>query len=409
LDRIYLKTFGCRVNQSETEGLRRELLALRLAEPVGRFEDADLCVLNTCTVTREADKDALQLLRRIARRNPGARVIVTGCLATRAREEVLEACPGATVIGNGDKQSIIQLLKETTKGSLMKQPAAFGGRVRASIKIQDGCRQGCSYCIVPTVRPELRSKPLAEVEREFRGLLGEGFREIVLCGIRLGSWREGDAGFAALLGRLLDLPGDFRVRLSSLEITDVDDPFLELVERAGDRLCPSLHLPLQSGSDEVLRRMRRWYGAGEYVRRLSRLKALRPDGGFFSDILVGFPGETSRDFEDTLRAVREARLDGLHVFRYSARAGTDAAGYPGRIGGTELLARAERMRALDRELRRDFAARAVGSRRRVLVETPTTGMTDHFLRVTLDRDPGPGLRWVKITRAEGTQAWANCD
>ncbi|MFH1724618.1 MAG: radical SAM protein [Elusimicrobiota bacterium] len=287
-------------------------------------------------------------------------------------------------------------------------------RSRAFVKAQDGCDMRCAYCVVPSVRSRLSCKPFATLEAEVRSLVAAGYREIVLCGIRLGRYLVEVPGgrrmdFLGMLERLLTPPGDFRIRLSSLEITDITGRFVDLFEGSGGRLCPSFHLPLQSGSETVLRRMNRWYSVEFYARRLSALKSRLPEAGVFTDVMVGYPGETEREAADSFEFVRGCGFSGLHVFRYSRRAGTPAAERSDHLPDGTVLERAERMRALDRGLRRDFAAAAVGSRRRVLVETRGSrpvGMTDHFLRVVLDRDPGPGLHWARIVSAEGAAAQA---
>ena len=433
--RVYFKTFGCRVNQYETESLRERVLADGRCVAVRDFETADLCVVNTCTVTGEADNDALALLRRISRRNPAARLVVTGCLATRSPSAVREAAPAADVVSNGDKDSIPALLGCRPVPDYAGI-GSFEGHSRAFVKVQDGCNMHCAYCIIPSIRPDLSCKPYGALEEEVRALLRSGYGEVVLCGIRLGRylWDGGGArvDFPGMLERLARLEGDFRIRLSSLEITDITDRFLDTALALGERLCSSFHLPLQSGSEGVLSRMGRWYSAALYARRLEALRARLPKAGVFTDVLVGFPGESRRDFEETRAFVRDRGFSGLHVFRYSKRAGTPAARYDGQVGEAELRERSLAMRGLDTELRAAFAAGSVGEIRQVLVEDPTDpprgsvsvrgvrpkigadprggsaviGMTNHFLRVRLDRDPGPGLHRAKITAANGETAAA---
>jgi threonylcarbamoyladenosine tRNA methylthiotransferase MtaB len=364
-------------------------------------------------VTDQADKDALTLLRRITRRNPSARVVVTGCLAARAAAEILQAAPSALIVGNDRKDEIPALLGcESAAG--FSGIGAFNGHSRAFLKVQDGCNMKCSYCVVPSVRPKQWSKPYSGVEQEARRLLEAGYRELVLCGIRLGRYRSDDpAGRAVdligLIKRLIDLEGDFRIRLSSLEITDISSRFLGMAAGSGGRLCPSFHLPVQSGSESVLKRMRRWYSAAYYERRIEALKRALPDAGLFTDVLVGFPGETQSEFESSKTFIERIGFSGLHVFRFSKRSGTPAALFEGQLPEAALKERADAMRALDRELRASFAASAVGSRRRVVVEERSpevTATTDHFLRVLLDNDPGPGLHWAEVVSSCGPDARA---
>ncbi|HVE13602.1 MAG TPA: tRNA (N(6)-L-threonylcarbamoyladenosine(37)-C(2))-methylthiotransferase MtaB [Elusimicrobiota bacterium] len=413
--RVYFKTFGCRVNQYETQSLRERVLADGSTATTD-FESADLCLVNTCTVTREADKDALTLVRRIARRNPAARLVVTGCYATRAPEEVQAAAPAALVVSNDRREEIPALL------GCVPVPAyagisGFGGRARAFIKLQDGCNMSCTYCIIPSVRPDMSCRPLAGVLGEVSGLLERGFKEIVLCGIRLGRYLVEDEGgrrvdFVGLLERLSDLPGDFRVRLSSFEITDVTERLLDLFAARPERLCPSFHLPLQSGSDATLKRMRRWYSTAFYARRLEALRARLPDAAVFTDVMAGFPGETAADFDESEAFLRRMGFSGLHAFRYSKRSGTPAARWDGQVPDPEIKARAARLHALDGSLRAEFAASAVGRRVRVLVEKAAGGveaMDERFLKVRLDRNPGPGLFWARVSAASGAEAVGTLD
>ncbi|MFA6092080.1 MAG: MiaB/RimO family radical SAM methylthiotransferase [Elusimicrobiota bacterium] len=408
--RIFFKTFGCRVNQYETESLRARLLSGGVHSESPDYESAEVCILNTCTVTGEADKDALLLLRRISRRNPSARIVVTGCLATRAAEQVLQAAPAAQVVGNARKEELPALLGLSAQGCPAGSAGIERNRSRAVIKVQDGCDMKCSYCIVPSVRPVLSSRAFPEVAAEVRALLAQGIQEIVLCGVRLGRCEmEGGKGLLGLLSGLCALEGDFRIRLSSLEISDIGDAFLDGYAALGERVCPSFHLPLQSGSDSVLSRMNRCYRTAHFRARMQALRERLPGVAVFTDILCGFPGETDEEAAQTQAFIRELRFAGLHVFRFSARPGTPAADLPGRLNPPLLRERAESLRALDGELRAAFAAEAVGSFRRVLVEERSpaaTATTDHFLRVELDRDPGPGLHFVRIASSSGPLARA---
>jgi len=412
--KIYFKTFGCRVNQYETQLLRERLMAVDGARSVGGYEEADLCVVNTCAVTREADKDSLQLIRRIAKRNPSAKLVVTGCYATHDDARVLQEAPAAVVCPNSRKDDIPALLGLAPGGA--SGVRGFSGHSRAFVKVQDGCDMRCTYCIVPSVRPGSSCKTFADLEAEVRGLVDAGFAEIVLCGVRMGRYLVEHGGkrvdFVGMLERLLDLPGDFRLRLSSLEVTDVTPRFLDLFSGAGDKLCPSLHLPLQSGSASVLERMGRWYSPELFTERAAALKERRPGTGLFTDIMAGFPGETGAEADESFDFIRRNGFSGLHVFRYSPREGTPAAGRGDQVSVEVSTARARALRDLDRELRESFAAAAVGSRRRVLVERTgekVEGLTDHFLRVSLDHDPGEGLRWARITGADGALGTAVVD
>jgi len=403
--KTWVKSFGCRLNQAEGEALAARLLAEPGASACEGFEDADLCVLNTCTVTAEADREALALARRIARRNPAARLVVTGCLATRDPGAVRRAAPGAIIVGNDGKADLPALLGCSAAPPDAWNPA-ISGRSRAFLKVQDGCNMSCAYCTIPSVRPTLSSVPLPELLARARALAEDGVPELVLCGVRLGRylWREPGAArvdLAGLVERILDIPGDFRVRLSSLEVTDAADRLFALMDSSGGRLCPHLHLPLQSGSEAVLKRMRRWYSADYYRRRAEAYRAAVPGGSLFADVMTGFPGETDVEHRDSLAFVRELGFDGLHVFRYSPRPGTEAAPWKAPPAQT-VAARAAQWRALDGERRAAHAARAVGG---IRVVAPSLdgfgGVAEDFLTVRAAAPLPRGLLSVRVTGAEG--------
>ncbi len=398
--KTWVKTFGCRVNQAEGDALKASLHAAGSCEVEG-FENADLCVVNTCTVTAEADREALALVRRISRRNPAARLVVTGCLATRDPERVRAAAPGVVVIGNDGKASIPAMLGCAPAPAEAGLPA-LTGRSRAFLKVQDGCNMDCAYCTIPAVRPELSSVPISDILAQAKRSISAGVPELVLCGIRLGRylWREPGqprVDLPALIQRLLDLPGDFRVRLSSLEVTDATDRLLALMTSSDGRLCPSLHVPLQSGSETVLRRMRRWYSADFYRRRVDAYRKIVPHGSLFTDIMVSFPGETVDEHLASLEFARSIKFDGLHVFPYSARPGTQAE----RWTTPSVDVRQKRLsdwRAADAHGRQAHAARAVGHDRVVAPElSGRVGLTEDFLSVTLNANPGLGLSRVRVT------------
>ncbi len=426
--RVFFSTFGCRVNQYETQVIRERMFADKPVESVPHWDSADLCLINTCTVTGEADSDGLKLLRRIARGNPSARIVVTGCLASRDPRAVLREAPGSLVVGNDGKELLPAMLGCR---ALPAGVTGLHGRARAFVKVQDGCNMSCTYCIVPKVRPELSSKPFPELEAEVRGLIARGRSEIVLCGVRLGRYHDLTASLrvdlVAMLGRLVGLPGDFRIRLSSLEITDMTDRLIELAASSGGRICPSFHLPVQSGSAEVLRRMGRWYSPSFFLKRMEALRKRMPGAAVFTDVMAGFPGETEGEFRESLDFIREAGFSGLHVFRYSSRPGTPAA-RERPVPQAVVRRRAEDLRELSRGLQKAFIARALGAERTlVMVEEGggaveaggrasrppsgdalagggAEGVAEDFLRVTLDRHPGPGLRRVRIVGLLGQKA-----
>jgi threonylcarbamoyladenosine tRNA methylthiotransferase MtaB len=405
--KVYVKSFGCRLNQAEGEELAARLLNEPGAAASEGFEDADLCVLNTCTVTAEADREALALARRVARRNPAARLVVTGCLATRDPEAVRWAAPGAIVVGNEGKAGLPALLG-CSAAPLDAWNPSLSGRARAFIKVQDGCNMDCAYCTIPSVRPALSNVPLPELLARARALAEDGVPELVLCGVRLGRylWREPGSprvDLAGLVEKMLEIPGDFRVRLSSLEITDATDRLFALMNSSGGRLCPHLHLPLQSGCEATLKRMRRWYSADYYRRRAEAYRCAVPEGSLFADVMTGFPGETDVEHRESFAFAESLAFDGLHLFRYSARPGTEAASWKA-PDARVVRARAGEWRVLDAARRAAHAARAIGRER---VAAPSLdgreGVTEDFLTIALGPSSAKRLLRVRIERTGGSR------
>ena len=388
----FFRTFGCRVNQAETDELRARLAAAGCSA-ARSLAEADLCLVNTCTVTRDADREALKFLRRANRENPKARLVVTGCLAARSPEDIRRAAPHARIVAKDDKDALPQALGLP----LGESQAVVQDRARALLKVQDGCDGSCAYCIVPQVRPHLRSFPSDEVAARVRELVAAGVPEIVLCGIRLGRYRHGKMRLAGLIERLIRIPGAFRLRLSSLELHEADDALAGLIAASSGRFCPHLHLPLQSGSDATLRRMNRPYDTAAFARRIEALRRQAPALALFTDIITGFPGETDSESLESLGFVRGLGLRGLHVFRYSAREGTPAASLPNQVPVEAVRKRLAQWLELDSALRRRHAREAIGHERvAVPLKTEREAVTEDFLTVRLDRSPGPGLWRVKV-------------
>lgn len=322
----YLRNFGCRTNQAEGAEIEAQLRAaglLRAGAPT-----ADFIVLNTCTVTAEADADARAAIRRIRRENPAARVLVTGCYAQRAPAE-LRALPGVEwVVGHAEKPALAQLLLPAE--ALGAPPLAhteLGGRTRPNVKVQDGCNNRCAFCVIPSVRGASRSLPLPDVLAAVERHAQAGVAEVVLTGINLGQWGRDlvpRQRFADLVRAVLDRTALPRLRLSSIEPMDWSDELLELLASA-PRIAPHAHVPLQSGSDAVLRRMHRRYRPWHYAEKIWRIRERLPQAAIGADVMVGFPGETAAEFAETERFLAALPLTYLHVFTYSSRPGTEAA------------------------------------------------------------------------------------
>lgn len=409
--KIYYKTVGCRVNQVETESLREKFSALGHSQAAAP-EDADLVVVNTCSVTAKADRDCLAFIRKTAAANPKAAIAVTGCLATLAPEKVLAAAPGAAVFSNKDKESIPSQLCGTPAARDFFSVTKFHGKARAFVKVQDGCNLKCAYCLVNMARNELKSKPLGPAVAEIKRLVDGGFAEIVLCGTRLGIYRcpETGADLSVLMERLFALEGNFRVRFSSIESGELTPRLLKVLKAAGPRFCDYFHLPLQAGSDAVLKAMGRPYDTARYRAKVEELRALLPGVGIYADIIAGYPAETDRDFGDALAYVRGIALSGLHVFSFSARPGTRAAALKA-LPPSVVTERSAALRALDAELRASYAASMLGSETLALVlrnkEGRALALASNFVNLEL---PGPlkagSLARCRVTAARGGECLA---
>lgn len=355
-----LVTLGCKVNQYETQLVREALRdsGYRDAEP---DESADLCVVNTCTVTNTGDSKSRQAIRQLARQNPAGRIIVMGCYATRDPQTVSQLPNVVEVIR--DKRELPDVLGRFGISDLPPGIRDFEGRHRAFVKIQDGCILRCSYCIIPSVRPGLVSRRPRQIEDEIRGLVDRGYREIVISGVHVGHYGVDTQRLAPgerperlwhLLRRLDRIPGDWRMRLSSIETVEVNDDF---IRAAGDceHLCPQFHPALQSGSNSVLLRMHRRYRVERFLERLEQIRSLLGnDPAFSTDVIVGFPGETDEEFEDTLATCRAARFMKVHVFPFSRRDGTPAATMPQQIPPPVIRERVRILSALERDLALEF-------------------------------------------------------
>jgi threonylcarbamoyladenosine tRNA methylthiotransferase MtaB len=418
--RFVVRTLGCRVNQYETEYVRQALLRAGYQE-ASQDEPADLCLVNTCTVTLEGDYKSRKLIRALARKYPQAEIVVMGCYATRAPEEVA-ALPGVVEVV-GDKRHLPAVLARYGVAEVPDGISGFDRLHRAYVKVQDGCRMACSYCIVPRVRPILWSRPVGEVLDEVRRLVDHGHLEIVLTGIHLGHYGLGvqgsgfrvqgsddrgeGEGLADLVRRIIALEGRFRVRFSSLEAADVTPELIALMADHPDRICPHLHLPVQSGSDAVLGRMRRQYSIGQFLQRCREVVGALDQPALTTDAIVGFPGETEADFQATCRVVEEAGFCKVHVFRFSPREGTPAATMPDPVAAPIKRRRMTELVELSRRLQQRYCEGLVGRQLEVLVEGPANdspgmlvGTADRWVQVELPAGPDRLDRLVQMIAGE---------
>ena len=390
-------TLGCKVNQYETQYVRQGLLQVGYRD-AGPDESADLCVINTCTVTSEGDAKSRQAVRRMARQNPGVRILVMGCYATRAPHELV-SLPGVAEVVQ-DKRELPDLLGRFGVVDIPTGISGFGNRHRAYVKVQDGCLLRCSFCIIPQVRPDMYSRPTADILSEVRRLLDNGYRELVLTGIHLGHYgvdwnrrrkKSEWVRLSHLLRQIVEIDGDFRVRLSSIEATEVTRELIDVLAEYPDRVCPHLHICLQSGSDDVLRRMNRRWGAKRFVDRCQLVRQTLDHPALTTDVMVGFPGETDADFAQTIRVVQRCGFSKIHIFPFSARRGTPAAEMPGQVPGPVKKQRVGELAAVSRNQREAYFHALRGKRLRVLVEESVASETGQLL--------GTACRYVPVQLA----------
>ena len=367
-------TLGCKVNQYETEFVRQGLLDAGYDDAIDD-RPADLCVVNTCTVTNEGDAKSRQAIRKLSRQNPDAKIVVMGCYATRDPEAVAEL-PGVVEVVT-DKRELPDLLGRFGVVDVPNGISTFGDRHRAYVKVQDGCLLRCSYCIIPKVRPEMYSRPMAEILEEICRLVDNGYHEIVLTGIHLGhygvDWNFGKpksdwTRLSTMLREIVKLDGEFRVRLSSIEATEVTRELLELMGEFPEKICPHLHICLQSGSDAVLRRMRRRWGTQRFLDRCELVREMLDRPAITTDIIVGFPGETDAEFDETCETARQAMFSKIHMFPFSARRNTPAATMPGQISKQVKSARGKELAKIESVSREQYFRSLIGAEVELMVE-----------------------------------------
>lgn len=394
--RFAIATLGCKVNQYDSAVIEDRLGAAGM-ERAEFDQAADVYIVNTCTVTDRADVESRRLARRARRRNPNARVIMTGCMAQANPASLAGLAEVDSVVGLNRLDDLVAAAHGAAPARVMvsnlrkTRPALEigavvpAGQTRAYLKLQEGCDQFCSFCIVPTSRGTSRSVPPRRVLEVLEQLHREGFEEVILSGVHLGGYGH-DLSPAATLQALLEMIAERspirRLRLSSIDPEELSDPIIDLVA-AGEPFCPHFHLPLQAGEDEVLGWMRRRYRCEEFRERVERIVARLPEAAIGTDLIVGFPGESAQHFDRYLSFVRDLPLAYFHVFPYSIRSGTTAAKLAGRVAPAEISRRAEILRELGEQRRREFAARFVGTRLAVLIEEarePRSGMLRGYSR-----------------------------
>jgi threonylcarbamoyladenosine tRNA methylthiotransferase MtaB len=368
-----LVTLGCKVNQYETQ-LVKEALEQNGYREASEGETADLCVVNTCTVTGTGDAKSRQVIRQLARQNPGTRTLVMGCYATRDPEAVSRLPAVFEVVR--DKRELGDVLARQGIVDIPSGISHFEGRKRAFVKVQDGCILKCTYCIIPFVRPGLASRSPADIEDEVRRLVDNGYREIVLSGIHVGHYgvdttraKSGLPPFRLwhLFRKLDRIPGSWRMRLSSVEAAEINDDFISAAADC-EHLCPQFHPALQSGSEAVLLRMRRRYSVRRFLERIQKMRERLDHPAFTTDMIVGFPGETEEEFEQSLAVCREVGFMKIHIFPFSARAGTKAAEFANQVSPVQIRERVNRMNDLEHQMALRYYQTLEGTPLEILVE-----------------------------------------
>ena len=373
---IAFKTLGCRVNLYETDALASRFKAAGY-EITDNDSAADIFVVNTCTVTNTSDQKCRQAIRQIRRKHPEALIAVTGCMVNHRKDELLRSGIADYVIDNERKAALFDIIDEHFRTGhsdpegydrdlFSYQPAFDTFHTRSLIKIHDGCNNFCSYCIIPMVRGRATSRPAEAIYENVREVVAHGFKEIVLTGVNMGRYQYEGTGFEQLVEHILEIDGDFRVRVSSIEPDQFSDHFLQLYQH--EKLAPHMHICLQSGSDDTLKRMHRFYTIAQFRDMCQRIKTARPDFNLTTDIIVGFPGETEQTFKESCDFAKEIGFSHIHTFKYSVRTGTKAAAMPDQVPESVKTERSEVMRQISLDNKAKFFQMMQGRNQRMLVE-----------------------------------------
>jgi threonylcarbamoyladenosine tRNA methylthiotransferase MtaB len=429
MPKFTITTLGCKVNQCESDAIAKQLksadwLAARKTEPT------ELCIINTCTVTQKASMQSRQAVRRAIRANPAARIVVTGCYAQTEPDAIQEIEGVHYIVGNADKHAICEVIC-ANKNPAPVRPRTIcrdiqseqdiesapdvvaGGRTRPFFKIQDGCDAFCTYCIIPYARGPSRSKPFESVLAGIQALSRSGYQEIVLTGIHLGNYGDDlipKTCLGTLLNRIDDLNLIPRVRLSSIEPLELTDDIIKRVAES-NILCHHFHIPLQSGDDHTLQRMGRPYTADDFRQRVTKIHNRLPDAAIGVDTIIGFPGETDTAFENTYTLIEELPIAYLHVFPFSPRPGTPAAGYPNKVSPHVVKHRCERMRTLGNSKRNEFYNQFIGQQLEILVENTRhrstgllKGFSSNYIPILIDANDDQKNKLVAVNAHKRIEA-----
>jgi threonylcarbamoyladenosine tRNA methylthiotransferase MtaB len=438
--KVALFTVGCKVNQYETEAIAEKLETFGL-QRVDFSDQADIYIINTCTVTKESDYSSRQAIYRANRRSPDAKIVVTGCYA-QMEKEFLESLPGVSmVVKQRDKGKLPFIVREMfssgkeesllARGALQGEPfrvnphpepqvlrgmgtpqqqydllglcvKGLAKHTRALVKIQDGCEKNCAYCVVPFARGKERCRDVHQILSEINALVENSYKEVILTGVHIGRYNNDGVSLAGLSEKILKETEVERIRYSSIDPKEFSDQLLEFVSRS-DKICRHFHIPLQSGDDFILSRMKRDYTTEEYRELVDKITLAIPDVLIGADVIVGFPGETDQQFENTYRFIASSPIYYLHVFSYSDRKGTEASSMPDKISPQVIHKRSEILHSLGQEKWRVYVARFVGKKLEVLIENrrdkntgKLTGLSDNYIRVLLEGDDSLKNRIVAV-------------
>lgn len=403
-------TFGCKVNQYESNMMKEKMLSSNFFYEEN-MSDANIIIVNTCSVTNVADKKCLKMIRKIKREYPNDLLVVAGC-SSQNNQNVYEALDVDILLGNKDKSKIAELIKEylDTEKKYVKfyneRDLDFEdmlindyNHVRAFVKIEDGCDNFCSYCIIPFVRGSVRSKDFDTVIKEAKLLTEHGHKEIVLTGIHTGHYMSNNHDLTDLINELSKIDDLLSIRISSIEITELNDKFLEML-KINKKVCNHLHIPLQAGSDEILKRMNRKYDLAYYEEKINKIRSIRPDISITTDIIVGFPYETDELFSETLEFSKKMNFSKIHVFPYSIRVGTAAASMPNQVDEVTKKVRVKKLMALSEKQEKEYYEKFKGKELDILVEecdnNVSIGHTSNYLMVTLNENLLVGKIYKRI-------------
>lgn len=403
-------TFGCKVNQYESNMMKERMLSSNFFY-VENISEANIIVVNTCSVTNVADKKCLKMIRRIKREYPNSILVVAGC-SSQNKQEIYENLDIDILIGNKDKSKIDILLKDYIK-THKRYVKFYNDRkldfedmlisdynhIRAFIKIEDGCDNFCSYCIIPYVRGSVRSKKFETVIKEAKLLTQKGHKEIVLTGIHTGHYMDNDYDLTDLINELSKIEDLLRIRISSIEITELNDKFLNMLS-TNKKVCDHLHIPLQAGSDEILKKMNRKYDLKYYEEKIKKIRMIRPDISITTDIIVGFPYETDKLFNETLEFSRKMSFSKIHVFPYSIRLGTSAANMPNQVDESIKKERVKKLMDLSEIMEKEYYNKFVGKELDILVEecdnNVSIGHSSNYLMIRLNEKLEVGQIYKRI-------------